>query len=85
MSGPAIHALAGAAGGVLPDLALTFFVRRATWLPPSHPLYRLHRQLHQPHSIVVPITVGWLTHLTLDRYTRHRLTPTLKGRRGWRW
>lgn len=69
------HMLIGAAAAAAPDVLLAAFGWRKTWLPETHPLVRAHRFLHSPAGIVVPITVGWASHLIADRYSTHRTGP----------
>lgn len=66
------HMLVGAVAAALPDLVLFTFGWRKKWLPETHPLVKAHRFLHSPAGIVVPITIGWITHLIADRYSTHR-------------
>ena len=69
------HLLAGALAGVAPDLALLAFGWRATWLPETHPLVRLHRALHGPAGLALAALLGWASHLLLDARSRHRTRP----------
>jgi hypothetical protein len=69
------HALVGAVAGVLPDCALFLYGWRRRWLPPTHPLVRLHRFLHSPAGLIVAAALGWASHLLLDRYSTHRVRP----------
>jgi len=73
---PWVHAIAGAFAGLAPDVFLSLYGWRKTWLAPDHPLVRTHRFLHSPQGIVVPLLVGWTSHLVLDRLSAHRTGPS---------
>jgi hypothetical protein len=70
------HLLLGAAAGAAPDVLLLAFGWRRTWLPESHPLVRAHRFLHSPAGLVVPLLLGWGSHVVADRYSTHRTEVT---------
>jgi hypothetical protein len=69
------HMLVGALAAALPDVALAAYGWRREWLPETHPLVRAHQFLHSPAGIVVPVTLGWISHLIADRYSTHRTQP----------
>ncbi len=69
------HMLVGAVAAAAPDIVLAAFGWRRTWLPEHHPLVRAHRALHSPAGLVVPLTIGWASHLVADRYSTHRTGP----------
>jgi hypothetical protein len=65
----------GAAGAALPDVVLALYGWRKEWLPEAHPLVRAHRFLHSTSGLVVPITIGWVSHIVLDKHSTHRQAP----------
>ena len=69
------HLLIGAAAAAAPDVVLWCFGWRRRWLPESHPAVRAHRWLHSPAGIVVPLLLGWVSHLLADRWSWHRAGP----------
>lgn len=72
----AIGAAAGAVAACAPDLVLLTFAWRRVWLPPTHPLVRIHRFLHDPWYVLpVAISVGWASHVIADKFSRHREGP----------
>lgn len=76
------HLLIGAAAGALPDVVLLTFGWRRQWLPPTHPLVRAHDWLHRPAGVVVPLTLGWVSHLIADEVSHHGAgAHTYRGRR----
>lgn len=69
------HMVLGAAVAAAPDAALALFGWRRTWLPPHHPLVRLHRWLHGPASVLLVVALAWLSHIAADRLSAHRSGP----------
>ena len=76
------HMIVGAAAAAAPDAALALFGWRRRWLPETHPLVRAHRWLHSPAGLVVPLALGWASHLVADRYSWHRAGPAGERVRG---
>lgn len=76
------HLLLGAAAAAAPDVVLAAFGWRRHRLPPTHLLVRLHDWLHSPAGIVVPLTLGWVSHLVADEVSMHGDGPdAYRGRR----
>lgn len=65
------HFVVGGLAGLLPDIALVLFGWRKTWVPESDPLVRTHRALHTWHMALWVVVLGIVSHIALDKVTRH--------------
>lgn len=70
---PLEHFLIAGTAGIVPDIALAFFVGRKTWIPESNKLVKVHRFIHSPSGLIFFILLGISTHIVLDWFSPHRI------------